>query len=373
MEPYRSPIQNEVVPSKNPLPPYNGFLYQLNKSRAEIEQKACQDIRFSKPLVSLGETGIIYPNSITTLQGQKGSHKSRLIEIICAVILSKLVQENPIGVIVDKSVLYHIVYVDTERNKNDQFPYAIQRIKEKAGYEKTGHPSNLEAVTLIDINREDRFEALTQYLEQVRNQNPNKFIIVILDVITDCIGSFNDPKESLKLIDHLNQVINQYDVSFICVIHENPNSVGDSKARGHLGTELINKATTALNIGFEKSSRELINIKFLHTRSSRKPEPILVRYCDQEKGLVLADESFVSAQKSLRATKAGPEELKGWFTENLFGDLPKSELLTRLTNYFNCTDKTIETRLKELTEGADPFLMKSKKGKEVYFSRNSPF
>jgi hypothetical protein len=317
MDPYKSPFAQPSTTQMQDQPKPKKHLIQLRKVKREIETKACQDIRFSKPLVSLNETGIVYPNSITTIQGQKGSHKSRLTELICAAILSKLAQQDQIGISVDKFVKFHVVYVDTERNKNDQLPYAIQRIKEKGGFGKTDRPENLEAISLIDIDRESRFEALAEYMEEVRNENPDKFIVVVLDVITDCIGNFNDAKESLKLIDHLNKLINEHDVSFICIIHENPNSIGDSKARGHLGTEIINKATTALSIGFEKSSRELINIKFLHTRSSRRPEPVQVRYCDLAKGLVLADKTFISEQKGQNAVKAGPNEVKNWLMENL--------------------------------------------------------
>lgn len=373
MDLYRSPLAKKLPQRTEPIQKPTGYLGQLQRVKDEIEARACQDISFSKPIVELNGTGIVYPNSITTIQGQKGSHKSRLTELICAAILSRSTEPGPIGITVDNTVPFHIVYIDTERNKNDQLPYAIQRIKEKAGFGRKDRPPNLEAISLIDIDRESRFEALAQYMEEVRNTNPEKFIVVVLDVITDCIGSFNDPKESLKLIDHLNKLINEHDISFICIIHENPNSIGDSKARGHLGTEIINKATTALSIGFEKSSKELVNIKFLHTRSSRRPEPVQVHYCDRAKGLVLADETFVSENKGQNALKAGPDEVRKWIMDNLQGEISKSEIIFRLSAAFNCKAKTIETRLKELTDGPYSTLERIKKGKEVYFTKKVPF
>jgi hypothetical protein len=377
MAAYESPLARSVATPPGAAFKSPNYLGQLNRTREQIELKACQDIRFSKPVVSLAGTGIIYPNSITTIQGQKGAHKSRLTELICAAIMCKLMGENSISLTIEPDILFHCVYVDSERNKNDQFPYAIQRIKERAGYQKHEHPINLEAISLIDIAREERFEALTQYLESVHSRHPEKYTIVVLDVITDCIGSFNDPKESMKLIDHLNMVINKYNVSFVCVIHENPNSFGDSKARGHLGTELINKATTVLSIGYEKTankaSSDLLSIKFIHTRSSKRPDPVYVRYCEEERGLVLADEGFVQEQKSLKATKAGLREMRDWLIGNLYGEMSKVDLVGQLREHFDCTDKTIDTRLKELTDGEEPFLVRSKQGKEVYFSRKASF
>ncbi len=218
---------------------------------------------------------------------------------------------------------------------------------------------------------------MKQYLDDVRQKHAHEHVMVVLDVITDCIGSFNDPKESMKLLDHLNVVINQYNVSFICVIHENPNSFGEAKARGHLGTELINKASTVISIGFDKGANsvatDLIALKFLHTRNTKKPEPHYLRYSEEVRGLVVADATFIADQKSLKAEKAELGELKDWLLENIMGEISKKDLVNQLTEYFGCTSKTVETRLKSLTEGAVPFLTRKKQGKEVVFTLVAPF
>ncbi|WP_428656005.1 AAA family ATPase [Runella sp.] len=364
----------ETTPVKTAKPSY---LPRLREVQKMIEVRACQDIQFARPLLSLGESGIIYPNTITVIQGQKGSHKSRLTENIGAAFLCMNPQLKFLGFTITPLMRFHLAYIDSERNQKDQFPYAVQRIKEKAGFDKTALPSNFDVASLIDIDRAERFEAISQYLEEMRQNHPNEHIIVVIDVITDCIGSFNDPKESMKLIDMLNQMINLYNVSFICVIHENPNSFGESKARGHLGTELINKASTVISIGFDKGSNgnstDLIVVKFLHTRSIKKPEPHFLHYSEEAKGLVVAEGDFITEQKNLKAEKAELGELRDWLTENLMGEVSKAELVNQLADYFGCTSKTIDTRLKGLTEGLHPFLTRLKKGKEVYFHLSVPF
>ena len=357
--------------------PTIGHLASMYETEMKIREKACQKIQFSQPLLYLRVQGIIYPNSIVVIQGQKGVHKSRLTENLCAAFLTTNKIMEFIGFKADPLKHYHIVYIDTERNINDQYPYAVQRIKVAAGLESSSNPDNLNTVSLIEIKREDRFEAISQYLEDIRRINEGKQIIVVLDVITDCIGSFNDPKESMKLLDHINKVINRYDITFICVIHENPNSFGEGKARGHLGTELINKATTVISIGYEKGSNgnftDLIAMKFLHTRNSKRPEPHYLKYSEKAKGLVVADPSFIQQQKELKAGKAQLGEFKDWLRENLKGEQAKAELTEKLTVYFGCSTKTIDTRLKELAKGDEPFLSFSKKGKEVFYSLYVPF
>ncbi len=266
---------------------------------------------------------------------------------------------------------FHVVYIDSERNQNDQFPYAVQRIKIRAGFQKTDKPANLETVSLINIERMERFEAVSQYLEDVRLKHPNELIIVILDVITDCIGSFNDPRETMKLLDHLNVSINQHNIAYICVIHENPNNFGEGKARGHLGTELINKATTVISIGYSKAANgnntDLIEVKFLHTRNTKKPDHHYLKYSDEADGLVVADSDFISAEKSRKAEKATIPQLKAWLSENITCEISKTDLVAQLKEHFECSDRTIEDRLKILADPSSGFLSVSKKGKEVYY------
>lgn len=115
----------------------------------------------------------------------------------------------------------------------------------------------------------------------------------------------------MKLIDMMNQSINRYDVTFLCLIHENPGNT--DKARGHLGTEILNKASTVMQIGFEKDAQnhntDLIKVAYLKCRSSKKHEPFHVQYSDTEKGLILADFNTIQAAIDNRAQKAALDEI----------------------------------------------------------------
>lgn len=63
---------------------------------------------------------------------------------------------------------------------------------------------------------------------------------VFLDGIRDIIGDFNDNKESAEIISELMAIATETQCCIVNVLHENP---GSDKMRGHLGTELGNKAT----------------------------------------------------------------------------------------------------------------------------------
>lgn len=177
-----------------------------------------------------------------------------------------------------------VVLIDTERNLNDQLPFALQKIQTNAGYDISEIQIPFEFTSLLNEERHLRYQALDEYISYLRKKHIGKHLIVILDVMSDCIENFNDPASSLKLVDMMNKTINEQNVTYICVIHENP---GSEKARGHLGSEVVNKASLVLQIGFDKSiqNSEVIKLTFLHCRSIKRPDPIYLVYDNQSSRL----------------------------------------------------------------------------------------
>jgi biotin operon repressor len=337
-----------------------GLMHDLLKVKEEIKERSYQPIEFSKPIISLDDQGIIYPNTLTVIQGKKGSHKSRLTESLCSLLLARENKSDRLGMRIDISKNPSVLYVDTERNQKDQFPYAIQQLRKKAGYDFHEVPENLDYLSLINVPRPQRFEILSEFIHNQEDKS-NCHRVIVLDIVTDCVENFNDPNESLKLNDLINMLINKQEVSFICIIHENP-GIGE-KARGHLGTELINKASQVIQIGFNDETKELIKIKFLHSRMTRPLEPLYVQYSDEYKGLVLADSDLIQLGENNRFKAAQPEELKEWLGEFLKTTeaMSLSECYNNLMNVFHCSERTIEKRVKKLVD--DGFLIKTGPGK----------
>ncbi|MBK6835569.1 MAG: hypothetical protein IPG89_15365 [Bacteroidetes bacterium] len=240
-------------------------LARLLESQKKIKENKGKPINFSQPILWQKDNPVFFPKTINVIQGKAGVHKSRLAETICAALL-KIPESNRDLLDFKTNILtrYAVCYVDTERNLSDQLPYSLQQIQLKAGYNIQDHPYGFDYISLLEFGREERFDMLNIYLEHIRKQFP-MHIFIVLDVITDCVFNFNDTKDSMKLIDMMNQSINRYDVTFICLIHENPGST--DKARGHLGTEILNKASTVMQIGFEKDAQnhntDLLKVTYL--------------------------------------------------------------------------------------------------------------
>lgn len=329
-------------------------------SRELIKERKAKDVKFAQPILKQGDNAIIFPNTINVIQGQAGVHKSRLAENICAAFLKKHDCQNELlGFKRTNFDSNHLVlYVDTERNQQEQLPFSLQSIQVLAGYKKEEHPHNFDYISLLEISRKDRFAALNESLDYIITDK-TKPTFIVLDVSTDCIEDFNRIDSSMELIDHMNKSINKHNVIFLCLIHENPRS---DKARGHFGSELMNKASTVMQVGYEKDASnndtELIRIKYLKCRSSARHHPFYAKYCNEFKGLVLASQEDISNLSNSRKVKGKIEDIAQSlhliFKENN-KIVSKAELFTRLTKDFDISARTLQDRVDFIIEEEFPF------------------
>lgn len=381
MHRFEPEVENlEVFSPQKIVSPQQDYMPLLLKTQSELIRRKAERIIKAQPLLFQKDNGILFPRTINVIQGKAGVHKSRLAEMICSSLIKKpnfskdllSFRKNPLQDVT-------VCYVDTERNLTEQFPYALQQILMMAGYNKEDTLAHFDFISLLQIPRKDRFLALTTYIKNVKDKYSGH-IVIILDVITDCIEDFNRSKDSMQLIDLMNENINTDNVTFLAVIHENPGQHTD-KARGHLGTELMNKATTGIQIGFEKDGNRkptnLIAMNVLKLRSGKKPEPFYMRYCEEMNGLIEADEDFIDQDRQLRRKKADIMEIIAELSQLLRDTIPSRELVELLARYFDCSDKIIRERLKECIDKRYPIangkgvpcvLHKSKEGKEVFYS-----
>lgn len=359
---------------------YSDDLKTVLDTQAKLRELKAAEVRFSEPILKQSDNAVIFPHTINVIQGQAGVHKSRLAESICAAFLKLDNCPNELlGFSRNHTGKPHtVVYVDTERNLHEQLPYALQCIQVKAGYTRSAHPSNFEYISLLQISRNKRFTVLSEYLQHLKKKTSNPLFIV-LDVSTDCIEDFNKTDKSMELIDLMNVTINRHDAVFLCLIHENPKS---DKARGHFGTELMNKASTVMQVGFEKDSNQndtdLIRVKYLKCRSTARHTAFYLKYDETAKGLILAQGNDVTTAVNNRKRKASNEDVID-LLEMYLGDgsvLPRTNLLDRLCRALNASQRIIESRLLEIikteseilnSEGQICKLWKETKEKATYY------
>lgn len=339
---------------------------RLLKIQDTLRERLAIDISFSKPILKHGDNAIIFPNTINVIQGQAGVHKSRVAETICSAILAKSGIENQLGFTKNAMDHFHLLYADTERNLNDQFPYALQQIITKAGFQKEVPPLNFFFVSLLEIDREIRFDVLREFIQYQRSLT-NDHLLIVLDVTTDCIQDFNKPEHTMKLIDLMNVSVNNSNCTFLCIIHENP---GSEKARGHLGTEIMNKSSTVMQSGFVKQDNkatELIEIKFLKTRNTKKPASIFCKYSDTVNGLVLANENEVSELVNHKKQKSAAEDVAEVLAVYFDGveQISSTELLQKLCKEFGSKNDAMRKRVNTIVADEMPLLINGQSYKVV--------
>ena len=134
----------------------------------------------------------------------------------------------------------NILYFDTE-----QSPYhcqlVMQRILRLAGLPIDREPEHLRFSHLRAIADPNGRREIIRYA--IYN-TPNVGLVVI-DGIRDLMLDINNSTEATKLVGDLMQWTSEQNIHIQTVLHLNK---GDDNARGHIGTELNNKAETVLQI-----------------------------------------------------------------------------------------------------------------------------
>ena len=126
-----------------------------------------------------------------------------------------------------------ILYVDTEQSRF-HCRSVLERILRLAGLPTTTDPENLDFFCLREYSPSVRVEVIDYALRQNKGYG-----LVIIDGIRDLMLDINSTGESVEVINRMMEWSSRYDLHIHCVLHLNK---GDNNVRGHIGTEMSNKA-----------------------------------------------------------------------------------------------------------------------------------
>lgn len=88
--------------------------------------------------------------------------------------------------------------------------------------------------------------------------------LVVIDGIRDMVYDINSPGESTRIISKLMQWTDDRQIHIHTILHQNK---GDENARGHIGTELNNKAETVLLVEKDKNNSDISRVSAMHIRA----------------------------------------------------------------------------------------------------------
>ena len=151
-----------------------------------------------------------------------------------------------------------VLYVDTEQSSHHCLK-VMGRIMQMAGLPDDRDDENLEFLALRKYTPEQRI----RIVEHAIYHTPNIGLVVI-DGIRDMVYDINSPAESTHIISKLMQWTDDRQIHIHTILHQNK---GDENARGHIGTELNNKAETVLLVEKDKSCGDISKVSAMHIRA----------------------------------------------------------------------------------------------------------
>ena len=180
-----------------------------------------------------------------------------------------------------------ILYVDTEQGKN-HCQIVLNRILKLAGLPKDCDADNLTMLALRKYSPEVRLAITEEAIGMIPDLG-----LVIIDGIRDFIHDINSPGESTDVISKFMQWTDDRQIHIHTVLHQNKN---DEHARGHVGTELNNKAETILQITKSQFDGNISEVKAMHIRE-KEFEPFAFRINNDALPELVGEYSFTQERK----------------------------------------------------------------------------
>ncbi len=259
MEKLLNEIDKELEAQPNELEnKLNQCLIDVNEEIPPPEKAWEVSVESSNDFTIIGTLG-----NFSLIKGKAKSKKSFLVSMAVSSAIGEGVLQNTLRSPL-KLKNQSVLYFDTEQSKY-HVQNAVKRISTQIG---KSIPSNLKTYTLRKESPSERLKMVQYAIENTPNLG-----FVVIDGIRDLITSINDESESTMMASKLLEWTEKYNMHIVTILHENPTG---EKARGHLGTELTNKAETVITVEIDKDNKEVSIVK--PTSCRNKPfEPFAFR------------------------------------------------------------------------------------------------
>lgn len=217
--------------------PFNQNIVEaLEKSTVKITDE------FKEPpiMITISNSNSVI-GTLGNFSASTGKAKSRktfnVISMVASALSGKQVLQYKVKVPPTRPV---ILYCDTEQSKF-HCHRLLSRIYKLIDYPTSEVHDNLKFISLREYPTKERINiieyALFKYADRIG--------LVIIDGIRDLVYDINNATEATEITNKLMKWSQELNIHIHTVLHLNK---GDDNTRGHLGTELNNKAESILQI-----------------------------------------------------------------------------------------------------------------------------
>lgn len=205
------------------------------------EEQLCLGI-FDSPLLFSDKKNtalkIATLGNFSTWIGKAKSRKTFLISMFVAAALKGGRFQNQIHAEFPEGKRRVLVF-DTEQGSNDVIRVK-RRIAKLADKDNQFMREHIKVFALRALAPKERLEEIEKMLAKHKGYG-----LVVIDGIRDLVSSINDEDQATMVSSKLLRWTQEYQIHIMGVLHMNK---GDRNARGHLGTELVNKSESVISV-----------------------------------------------------------------------------------------------------------------------------
>lgn len=262
-------------------------------------------------LMFIGEAPLFPLGDFSLIIGKAKSKKTRFLVWVVIQIMLKNAK---------------CIWFDTEQSRGHA--QAILRLI------TAGSGDNIEYYCLRPNSPEDRLKLIESRLNTIESGS-----IIVIDGVRDLVTDINDPKQATDCATWLMKITAEKNIHIINVLHQNK---GDANARGHLGTELTNKATTVISVEKDSKNPEYSTVTPEYSRDIPF-EPFMFKI--GESGTIEIEEIAISSESRKTITPFSIDlDVHGELAKEIFlkkNSYGYKELITQIKLSFDKIGKPI--------------------------------
>jgi hypothetical protein len=210
----------------------------LNQNQALERLRINPEADISEPpfYCKFDQATVMTAGNFTLINGKAKSGKTfSVVSMVAALISGKMMLGKICGYLPEDKKT--VLYFDTEQSEF----HATRTIKRICKMAEVKNPKNLIAYGLRPLTPAERLIAVEEKVYSTPGLG-----VVVIDGIRDLLTmGINDEAEATALTSRFLKWTAELDIAMILLLHQNKN---DLNARGHIGTEVINKAETTITV-----------------------------------------------------------------------------------------------------------------------------
>ncbi len=210
-------------------------------------------------IASIDNTPFATLGNFSCIIGKAKSKKTFLITLVVGTFL-----KGAIGIIQafqakDKK---RVVWFDTEQSRG----HVVKAFRRALALSCESEFYDIEVYDLRPHSPKERLQMISMILVDLNTEKDIAFSVI--DGIRDLVTDINDPVQATDISTWLMKVTGDQELHICTVLHQNKS---DNNARGHLGTEIINKAESVLSVQKESDTISKVQAEFYRNSQEFKP------------------------------------------------------------------------------------------------------